>query len=555
MRDEILEYLSTIHKAWHTRRILDHPEYVEWIASVFPNYDLKNGIRFLLHDLAQEPLCENCNKPLANYGKQCCSRKCASELAKQTGAVAKRLELAKKTNLKKYGVENPQQNKEIREKTKQTMMTQYGGLVSQKHRESSRNRAAHLNTKGRETLMEKYGVVNAGQLPGHSERCARTIFKKYGVNQISEIPHLRQRRESNRAARLAAYMPSTINIIGIQQAKREVYPFENDKINFLCQTCGTESSVPSETVRWRIQNTGTPCAKCAGINSGSSLKEQALADYITSLGWKIERNNRSIIAPLELDIFVPDQNIAIEFNGLFWHNDLRVSKDYHFRKYQMCKNKGVKLIQIFEDEWDYKQEIVKSRLAYALNSHQDRIFARKCSIEPISATQARVFVDAHHLQGYAPSTIKLGLFHNQNLIGVMTFSHPSKAKGANTKIENIWELSRFCTSTPVTGGCSKMIKYFIDNYQVDELFSYADLRWGSGSVYARAGLEYSGNTQIGYWYIDGFRRIHRYALRKQAHETKTEYESRLEQGYLRIWDCGHAKYVWKRKQSRYFLKK
>jgi len=72
-----------------------------------------------------------------------------------------------------------------------------------------------------------------------------------------------------------------------------------------------------------------------------------------------ESNNRSVLNCLELDIYLPEYNVAIEFNGLYWHSELYKEKDYHLNKTLECKKKGVDLLHIFEDDWVFKQDIIK----------------------------------------------------------------------------------------------------------------------------------------------------------------------------------------------------
>ena len=71
------------------------------------------------------------------------------------------------------------------------------------------------------------------------------------------------------------------------------------------------------------------------------------------------QNCRNIIAPLEIDIFIPSKNIAIEYDGLYWHSSNKFSgrtieKKYHLNKTEQCLKKGIKLIHIFENEWILK---------------------------------------------------------------------------------------------------------------------------------------------------------------------------------------------------------
>lgn len=133
----------------------------------------------------------------------------------------------------------------------------------------------------------------------------------------------------------------------------------------------------------------------------------------------------------------------------------------------------------------------------------------------------------------------------------MTFSALSRAKG-HKKTENSWELLRFCSllNTKIPGAASKLFSYFVKNYNPNTVISFADKRWGSGDVYANMKFTQLDDTKINYWYINfkELKRIHRYSLRKNKFDDPnlTEYQNRLNQGYLRIWDCGNTKWIWKR---------
>jgi len=225
------------------------------------------------------------------------------------------------------------------------------------------------------------------------------------------------------------------------------------------------------------------------------------------------------------------------------------NNDYHLDKLNKCNKKGYRLITIFEDEWVNKRPIVESRLKGLLGKTENVVYARKTKVKEISTKEAKDFCEVNHLQGYAGSRIKLGLFYNEDLISVMTFAKPSLSKGQKSKKEGVWELSRFCSKInySVVGGASKLLTFFKKNYIWHELFSYADRRWSVGNVYKNIGFNSAGEVASNYWYFvpGSLKRIHRFALRKQPNESKevTEWELRKAQGYNRIWDCGNLKYV------------
>ena len=184
----------------------------------------------------------------------------------------------------------------------------------------------------------------------------------------------------------------------------------------------------------------------------------------------------------------------------------------------------------------------------------NRIHARNCTIDVVNPTIAKQFFVNNHIQGHANAKITYGLYENSVLVAAMSFSHLSKAKGY-THVTGQWELLRFCTllNTNIPGSATRLFSRFIKDISPDEVLSFADLRWSNGAVYSYMGFEFVSDTRIGYWYIDTKKLIrhHRYGFRKNKNDNQllTEYENRLQQGYLRIWDCGHAKWIWKKKAT------
>ena len=107
------------------------------------------------------------------------------------------------------------------------------------------------------------------------------------------------------------------------------------------------------------------CPMCH--NYKQSRYEDELIEYIKSIYDKLViKGNRNIVLNehsnrfLELDIYLPDIKLAIEFNGSYWHSDefiknknpyFNSSKEYHDYKFNKCKEKDIELI--FIDEIDY----------------------------------------------------------------------------------------------------------------------------------------------------------------------------------------------------------
>lgn len=309
------------------------------------------------------------------------------------------------------------------------------------------------------------------------------------------------------------------------------------------------------SLRIRNNTTNFLCPKCFRRKS-TSTNEQLVANYIRELlpNIEIHQNVKTLLRKnREIDIYIPSKNIAIEYCGLYYHSeDMGKYKEYHKEKYNLCKEKGIRLITIFEDEWLHKQDIVKSKLTHILNMTNKKIYARNCVIREILSSIKNTFLEQYHLQGKDKSKIKLGIYHNDELVGVCTFSHLSIAKGKFKKDNTKMELNRYATSIHVVGGLGKCIAYLKRYYDVRELITFADLRWSDGNVYKKLGFIELYETSPNYWYIPpkAIYRLHRYNFRKNilfskfenVDLSKTEVKIMQDNKYRRIWDCGSKKF-------------
>jgi len=300
-------------------------------------------------------------------------------------------------------------------------------------------------------------------------------------------------------------------------------------------------------VSWSEWNSGSRCPRCN--LKGISKQELEFEDFIKSLDVKYYKHDRQLIKPYELDFVLPDYKLAIEYCGLYWHSELMgKDKRYHLNKLDRCLKHGYNLITIFEDEWIFKRDIVKSILLYKLKFKDflHKIYARDCVVKEINSKLAANFCEANHLQGYHGASIKLGLFYDDKLVSVMTFAKPSISKGNKSINAYNWELSRFCVLINhfIIGGASKLLKFFENNYIWRQIISYADRRWSIGHLYLNLGFKEKSRTPPNYWYFNKQRRIHRFVLRKTKNDIEkyNEWQNRLLDGWNRIWDCGNIKY-------------
>lgn len=464
-------------------------------------------------------------------------------------------EKLKKTLLEKHGIENynnMEKNKETklkrygnekynnREKYKETLIKKYGSninpLISKANKEKSKKGILGFQTgKYKETLMEKYGVINTSQI----EEVKEKIKKKTWENMYNSL------FEEKRISELLTPLFSFNDYKGC-----------GEEYLFKCLGCNQEFY--SNLTDGRIPR----CYICNPRYSERSLKQKEVYDFLKSIlpeDTIICYNDRTILDNMELDIYIPSHNLAIEFDGLYCHSELSGKKDrnYHLDKTNLCLSKGVRLIHLFEDEWIFKQDIVRNRLRHILNLTSDRIYARNCLIKEIDTKQKNEFLNNYHLQGEDKSSIKLGAFYGDDeLVAVMTFGANRIALG-KSNIQGEYELYRFCQGEKqVIGIAGKLLHYFIENYKPEKISTYSDKRWGDAEngLYSQIGFSYVGDTIPNYWYFnENLYRQHRFSFRKNVLNERldtfdpifTEWENMQLNNYDRIWDCGNMKFEWK----------
>ena len=303
-----------------------------------------------------------------------------------------------------------------------------------------------------------------------------------------------------------------------------------------------------------VHLSGCGCPICANHFSKDELE---IYEYVKSKNNNVIHSEKSIINPYEIDIFIPNKHIGIEYNGLYWHSEENgKDKYYHLKKLKLCNNNNVKLIQIFEDEWLNKKEIVLNKIDHLLgcSNSEKKIYGRKCLINEINKNEAKNFLNKYHIQGFVSSSVYLGAYYNNELVAVMTFK-----RELNNSLN--YELNRFASNYNYIccGVGGKLFNFFVKNYKPNTIKSFADRRWTineDSNIYIKLGFKFDKYIKPDYRYYnqcDGVLRQHKFNFRKQIlHKkyglplTMTENEMTKELGYYKIWDCGLIKYVWKK---------
>jgi hypothetical protein len=304
-----------------------------------------------------------------------------------------------------------------------------------------------------------------------------------------------------------------------------------------------EYSISLEQLKKAFKETNTPVL----VHSYNESKgESEVRDYLKSLNIEVKKLKHSFNdITFELDCYVESHNFAIEYCGEYWHSTLHKDKKYHQEKWQWCFQQGITLITLFEHEWKTKKDLIQSMIKSRLGMIDNKIMARKCKVIEISSNQAKEFHNENHISGGLYSKFNYGLVYDDELVSAISLSKNRFCK------DNSLEIVRFSSKkyTQVVGGFSKLL----NRIESKSITTFADLRFGLGTVYEKCGFEFDSITPPNYWYFhksnsSGFESRIKYQKHKLEKRLphfnihKTEMENMLDNGYYQIYDCGNYKY-------------
>lgn len=493
----------------------------------------------------------------------------------------------KNTNLDRYGVEYASRSEEVKRKIKEKILEKYGSGGPMKNPE--------IIKKYKETSVKNYGFEHAMKneeykkkileirIRNHGKSCYKkggdiyqkiitTIEKKYGVEHPMKSEIIRQK-----------VIDSTLKSCGVKygiltdrssEVRRSIY-FDRfiktfdystpmfSKDDFIKTGWSINHNRLKFTYEWK-------CNRCGKIYKSQSIEKcpdcypkkiSSLEIFVSNILDNnninyIKRNRNILNNGLELDFYIPDKKIAIECNGLYWHSyELLNDKKYHLNKTIDCEEKGIRLIQIFEDEIKEKPQIVENRLLSIFGIYNKTIYARDCVVKQIiNKKECYNFLENNHLQGKYNYKVAYGLYHNNKLISLMTFGSYRISCGKKP-IENEYEMLRFCNKLGyhVPGSASRLLKKFILEFKPIKIISYCDRRWSNGNLYDKIGFKLDHITEPGYSYVDlnhNQSRLNRFLFTKyntkklfaDFDNAKSVYENMINHGYCTIYDCGQRVY-------------
>ncbi len=539
--------------------------------------------------------------------KNTCSKSCLKKFMFSEESNNKRMSSLKKSLLEKYGVDHPSKMSDFEEKIKKTKLEKYGdeNYVNVDKAKSTKlekyGDENYVNVdKFKSTCLDKYGTDNPSKIEEFVDKANKTKFENFGESMISQN-QMDILKENLKNKKLGFGSESTtkgiIDKYGVPVAtmnseiSQKIIDTQHDNFyDTLINGNRLENKfIPLFT---RDEYIGTrekdgksiyykfKCVKCENIFYGTlddgglpncvvcnpsirSKYEIEIYEYIKTLHLnhgEILTNTRLIIPPLELDIYVPSKKLAIELDGIIWHSEKlgNKNKNYHLDKTLECNKNGIKLIHIFENEWVNKQHIVKNKLRHLFGySEKTTVYARKCQIKEISSSESSNFLNKYHLQGAGNSSIRIGAYYDNKLVSVMTFGKERLALGTKERLPDHYEMYRFCIGDiSVVGIAGKLFSYFLKTYSPLKITTFADMRYsGVSAFYEKIGFKQITCTKPNYYYFhtkNPFELKHRFNFRKQELPKKlekfdinlTEWENMINNGYDRIWDCGHIKYEW-----------
>lgn len=438
----------------------------------------------------------------------------------------------------RWNVDNPSKNEDIRKKLSSVMKTE----------EYLKNREA--------TCIERYGVRSPMQVDTIKAKQRATNQLRYSMNGH---PHTKEdfMKMMKDPSKVAQYLA-----------------FKQDPRGFIQSTYDSAPSIIQ--LEQDLGVTNTPIydilvrENCRDLLATTySTMEDDVVNYIQTLDSNIciQRNNRTIIKPLEIDIYLPEYKLGIECNPVATHNSSFVDPwgspckpyDYHQKKSLASYEAGVFLFHIFGYEWNNKQEILKSMIANLLGKNNASIGARNTYVCELDNNTCKDFLNANHRQGYTVSSIRIGLRMKDTgeLVSVMTFSAPRPTLGRGSS-NCEYELTRFCSKlhTSVIGGASKLFTYFVSTYHPNSVSSFSDVAHTRGGLYSRLGFQKITITAPSYVWVDLYDAQYYHRVACQKHNlsrllgdsaldlTMTEKEIMESHKYARVYDSGVIKWVY-----------
>lgn len=551
IRDNLLRVDGKVNNRLVSEKVLlkkfpdFYKEFIKRTDFIDPSEPVVARIYAVLNDIYEEPKC-SCGATV-KYSR--CRRKfnsfCSAYCEKSSVQMAK---LAEEASFRKYGTKAPSQASSVKAKVRKYFLKKLGV--------SNPFHSKEVQTKIKDTLIKKYGVDNPMKSPDVRLKFEANYKRKTGFINPSQNPEVQKLIRENSIKKYGCphpkqnkYSKKLRNLLKSDKLKTYLSTQHEEKkknLTTIAKELGTSPYVVSDY--FKLYNLKV-------IYFYRSYEEVELYEFIQSIyKGPILTNDRACISPLELDLYLPELGLAIEFNGVYWHSYGRkeTPKEVykHRNKVKACMKKGIRLFTIFEDEWSntIKKEIWKSILIRAILRTSVKVFGRTCYSKEVSVKISKPFYIENHLQGFTSATTHLGLFSikDNKLLSIMSFK----------RNKDLYELVRFVTlkGHTVVGGASKLLDNFLKTIknQRYKLVSFSDLRYSYGELYKTLGFVNTGEVPPRYMYVHKGKLFHRRSFQKKhlkvmlgkdfdSNKSETELVFSFTP-YRRLWDCGKLKW-------------
>lgn len=379
---------------------------------------------------------------------------------------------------------------------------------------------------------------------GVFEKQAGMLLAGKGCKQCG----IKRRAEKRRGVSFPSKIPVDVRESSFIQKAEKVHNAKYDysevdyttsrlPVDIICPKHGKFKQSPNNHL------SGKGCIKCA-CNAISRV-EQSLKEAFP----QFEQSDRTQLDGLELDLYEPNKQLAVEVNGVHWHTtEFGKTRSSHLYKTELCESQGITLLHFWDSEVTKQRGLVESMIAAKLGISGTKIYARRTRIREVPSEVAFSFLKDNHLQGPVPASVRLGLYYNEELVSLMTFAKPRYTRRYH------WELMRFCNKAGahVVGGASKLLAAFRKEHD-GSIVSYANRRFSKGGLYESLGFVRIGESAPNYWYVkNGAIRYSRTQCQKHKlksllgngfDENLSEVENMRMNAYYQLFDCGNYVYA------------
>lgn len=480
----------------------------------------------------------------------------------------------RKNLLNKYGVDSYLKTDDFKAKKKESMLDRYGvehalqnQIIKNKQVESASytieqakiSRAKTCTerfgsmtylgsdlakSKIRDTVLKKYGVDNVFKVKSTQEKAKQTNLSKLGVEYPLQSKEILEKVKNTSRLKYNTDFPCQSSIVRerINQTNTDRYGNVNPMLNEDVSKKARETAIRNGTIKIydgktiaelseehniaystmteRIRELGVD--KALLMKSKENLLEAKLRFILDELGVQYTQHAR--VNGRWTDFLIEEHKLILEADGLYWHSDAILDKNYHIIKKQDYNNSGYRVMFFRQDEIENKLSIVKSLIINAV-SLSKKIYARKCNISTLSPERAKKFFNNNHLMGSGAGQT-FCLEHGPDIVAAIQVKRIKN---------NNYEISRFCTLSgmSVVGGFSKLLQTVVNKLKPDNLITFIDMRYGGNGAYLKELGFIEHKSYPSFRWTDGSGTFHRLKF--------SDKEGR-ENNLFKIWDCGQKKF-------------